>query len=223
MSTEDSGGIGAMIAETAIPVVVDIVESAVKAIGKTYGVIHKKTEAEINGKKGFLIWDYIIFNEITFKSEDGEIESFYLSRSDEKTEKVWNDLVRKYGVLRPVPSISETNLQDETLSPEKININIPEGNTVMSDNRENEKLNWTREIADRFAELIKSAARTYGVIHEKARAELDGKEGFLIWDYILFNEITFLSDDGEIKSLFISGSDKKTREAWNDLVRKYGA
>ena len=74
----------------------DIVKGA-EALSKVYGIIHKRTTAEINGKKGFLIWDYILANEITFQDEDGEIKSFFISFSDAETEKEWNKLVAKYG------------------------------------------------------------------------------------------------------------------------------
>lgn len=69
----------------------------VEGVKKTYGLIHKRTEAEVNGKKGFLIWDYILYNEITFQDEDGNIMSFYNSISDKQTEAEWDKLVKKYG------------------------------------------------------------------------------------------------------------------------------
>ena len=71
---------------------------AAREIKKIYGLIHKRATAEINGKKGFLIWDFIIYNEITFQDEDEKIISFFSSMSDEDTETVWNELVKKYGV-----------------------------------------------------------------------------------------------------------------------------
>lgn len=64
----------------------------------TYGFIHKRTPAKIKDKDGFLIWDYILWNEITFKSDDGDIWSFFTSPSDKKTKAVWNELVQKYGI-----------------------------------------------------------------------------------------------------------------------------
>ena len=41
-----------------------------KVFKDTYGFIHKRTPAKIKGKDGFLIWDYILLNEITFKSDE---------------------------------------------------------------------------------------------------------------------------------------------------------
>ena len=67
-------------------------------IEKTYGLIHKSTAVVIHGTKGFLIWDYIAFNEITFKDVDENIVSLYRGFSDQDTERMWHELVEKYGV-----------------------------------------------------------------------------------------------------------------------------
>ena len=69
-----------------------------KKISKAHGFVHKRTEAEINGIRGFLVWDFIVYNEITFDDAEGNIMSFFTSTSDDKTEVEWNRLVRKYGV-----------------------------------------------------------------------------------------------------------------------------
>lgn len=67
-----------------------------------YGFIHKSVPAIINDEKGFLIWDYILYNEITFKSEQGEIWSFFTSVSDKETQDVWNELEKKFGMVSEV-------------------------------------------------------------------------------------------------------------------------
>lgn len=69
-----------------------------KKISKAHGFVHKRAEAEINGIRGFLVWDFIVYNEITFDDTEGNIMSFFTSTSDDKTEVEWNRLVRKYGV-----------------------------------------------------------------------------------------------------------------------------
>lgn len=72
----------------------------VKEIFRTpiHGIVHKSTTAEINGVKGFLVWDFIIYNEITFDDMDGRCYSFFNSVFDEETELKWNELVAKYGI-----------------------------------------------------------------------------------------------------------------------------
>ena len=69
-----------------------------KKVSKVHGFVHKRTEVEINGKRGFLVWDFIVYNEITFDDAEGNIISFFTSMSDDETEAEWNQLVRKYGV-----------------------------------------------------------------------------------------------------------------------------
>lgn len=69
-----------------------------KILSKKHGFIVNRVPAIIDGKKGDLVWDYLIWNEITFDTEDGQITSHFNSISDEETEKKWNELVLKYGV-----------------------------------------------------------------------------------------------------------------------------
>ena len=78
-----------------------LIESAKKLrLDKAHGFIHKSAEAEINGKHGWLIWDYILYNEITFDEDgdDGKCISLHHSFSDKETEQVFDALVKKYGV-----------------------------------------------------------------------------------------------------------------------------
>lgn len=63
----------------------------------------------------------------------------------------------------------------------------------------------------------------YGIIHKHAFIRYRGKEGRLVWDYILLNELTFEdSETGEQFSLGVSASDKKTEAIFNELVSRYG-
>jgi len=76
----------------------ELLKEAIKISSRTYGVVHKSTPAVMNGDKGFLIWDYIVWNELTFlNSETGAITSLYHSISDRKMEERFNEFARKYG------------------------------------------------------------------------------------------------------------------------------
>lgn len=86
-------GVGKVIAELVATVGAG---NIIEKIGKTYGAIYKSADVEINGVKGFLIWDYIIYNEITFRDMDGNIISLFTSMSDEKTEEKWDELMKKF-------------------------------------------------------------------------------------------------------------------------------
>ena len=68
--------------------------------GRSYGIVHKSTRAEIDGKMGRLVWDYVLWNEITFKEDDeygGKIYSLGSRFSDQETEELWNKLVKEFG------------------------------------------------------------------------------------------------------------------------------
>ena len=71
---------------------------AVKEVSKMYGIVDRRTPAKINNVLGYLVWDYIIYNEITFEDMNGNQFSFFTSISDEKTEREWDRLVKKYGI-----------------------------------------------------------------------------------------------------------------------------
>lgn len=70
----------------------------ISAARTTNMIVEKRTEAVINGVCGFLVWDYLIYNEISFDAPDGSVLSFYSGLSDEKTKAEWNRLVDKYGL-----------------------------------------------------------------------------------------------------------------------------
>lgn len=76
----------------------DVVGPVVKEVSRMHGIVYKRTDIEINGVKGFLVWDFIVYNEITFDDMNGKVYSFFSSFSDEDTEAEWNKLIAKYGI-----------------------------------------------------------------------------------------------------------------------------
>ncbi len=83
---------------TAVLAIIQQLIPEAKMISKMHGIVHRRAEAEINGVHGFLVWDFIVYNEITFDDADGNIISFFTSMSDSKTEAEWDRLVKTYGV-----------------------------------------------------------------------------------------------------------------------------
>lgn len=90
---------------------VEIIKSATKLLGlididkiveiiRNPGIVHDRTEAQIQGMDGFLVWDYLLYNEIYFETLDGKMISFYTSFSDEETKNKWDKLVELYGVRK---------------------------------------------------------------------------------------------------------------------------
>lgn len=65
--------------------------------GKGYGIIKKACAIVKNGKSGKLVWDYLVFNEISFlEDKTQESESLFMSWSDEKAELEYERLSKLY-------------------------------------------------------------------------------------------------------------------------------
>lgn len=91
-----------------------------------------------------------------------------------------------------------------------------------------------KEVIERAAnELIKSAVKElvewiekekpFGFIHRTAPINYCGEPGLLVWDYIVWNEITFVDNKTKFKqSLYSSFSDQNTEAKFNELVSRYG-
>lgn len=80
-------------------------------------------------------------------------------------------------------------------------------------------------VAKVVAEILKWIAdkKPFGIVHKTAPVNYGGKVGLLVWDYIVWNELTFV--DGETKekqSLFNSISDDKTNAEFDRIVSRYG-
>lgn len=80
-----------------------------------------------------------------------------------------------------------------------------------------------REII--IEEMLKwiAKAKPFGIVHDTAPICYGGEMGLLVWDYIIWNELTFVDFKTKSKqSLFNSTSDNKTRDKFDEIVRKYG-
>lgn len=75
-----------------------ILEEALKIASRKYGTIFKVTPASMSNNRGYLIWDFLIYNELTFlNAEKGKILSLYHSVLDEKMEIMYYEFAEKYG------------------------------------------------------------------------------------------------------------------------------
>lgn len=78
------------------------------------------------------------------------------------------------------------------------------------------------EATKNIVELVKELRPTFGFIHRTEPIKYGEELGFLVWDYILYNEITFISIDKKIvQRLFTSTSNKETEEKFNKLVKQF--
>lgn len=82
-----------------IMTVLDLIGKVASSQKDKYGIIHKQAFINYRGRKGRLVWDYILINELTFEdSETGEQYSLGKSISDKKTEEMFNELVERFGI-----------------------------------------------------------------------------------------------------------------------------
>ena len=95
---------GTVIAAVKVIDILGTVCDGVKRINKNYGFIEKTAKVNIDGVPGKLIWDYILWNDITFetKGKKGKTKQYalYTGLSYGKAKKKWKKLKKKYGVRR---------------------------------------------------------------------------------------------------------------------------
>lgn len=76
--------------------------------------------------------------------------------------------------------------------------------------------------ATSLVELAKTLCPTLGFIHRTEHIKYGEEVGLLVWDYIVYNEISFISMDKKIvHRLFTSTSDEKTEEEFNRLAKQF--
>lgn len=91
--------------------------------------------------------------------------------------------------------------------------------TMYFDCKQDEKVQGNT-IQDDSLEMKKFNELGFGVISKYSDIILDGEKGYLVWDYLLYNEISFVSADTmNTKSLYKSISDRKTAEEYDRLLR----
>ena len=83
-------------------------------------------------------------------------------------------------------------------------------------------------VAELFPEIVKDIvtsvrSKPYGLVRKRARIRYANKSGDLVWDYLLFNEITFEDDETHKKISFgIRWDDEEMGETFDEIVAKYG-
>ena len=74
---------------------VEAAEGVKNLIGKPYGLVKRREECIYEGQKAALVWDHIIWNEIT-REVNGEKISEFTSMDAQETEKKFEELLKKY-------------------------------------------------------------------------------------------------------------------------------
>ena len=74
----------------------DITTNVLSTVTKSYGLIERREAVEFENKPCWLVWDYLIYNDITLEErETGKQIRLFSSISDEKTEAKFNEIISK--------------------------------------------------------------------------------------------------------------------------------
>ena len=79
------------------------------------------------------------------------------------------------------------------------------------------------ELLEKGCEAVVRIRKTgpYGFIHKSERITYDGMHGTLVWDYILWNELTFEDDETHEKyTLATKFNDEEMEKIFNEIVKK---
>lgn len=80
------------------------------------------------------------------------------------------------------------------------------------------------KVAGSLFKVIKGLKPSFGIIHKAEVIEKDGRvKGYLVWNYLLFNEICYIEVDGNnLQKLFASTCDRESEERFQILCHQYG-
>ena len=79
------------------------------------------------------------------------------------------------------------------------------------------------KLIDELMEWLKNIDDGFGFIERREPIIYDGIPGALVWDYVIYNEITFVERETCKKHrLYSSISDKETSQRYNEYIEKYG-
>ena len=83
------------VVKNALPYLTEgMIKAILDSIGKTFLIVKKGAPVVYKGEQGFLIWDYLLFNEITFVSSSTQnYISLFTSMDDNATENEFNRLL----------------------------------------------------------------------------------------------------------------------------------
>lgn len=78
-------------------------------------------------------------------------------------------------------------------------------------------------VAGSLIKVIKGLRPSFGIVHKAKIVEKEGTvKGYLVWNYLSFNEISFIEVDGNNhQTLFSSTCNKETEEQFEILCNEY--
>lgn len=64
-----------------------------------------------------------------------------------------------------------------------------------------------KALAAELSSALKDQKQNLGIVEAACAAKRAGTSGFLVWHYVFHNEVSFVTEDGQIESLYTSVGD----------------
>ncbi|MDF1660490.1 MAG: hypothetical protein P1V97_01875 [Planctomycetota bacterium] len=64
-----------------------------------------------------------------------------------------------------------------------------------------------KALAAKLSSALKDQTKNLGIVEAASSAQREGQSGFLVWHYVFHNEVSFVTEDGQIESLYTSIGD----------------
>lgn len=84
-------------------------------------------------------------------------------------------------------------------------------------------IKFAEKLIDGLMEWLKTIDDGFGFIERREPIIYDGIPGALVWDYVIYNEITFVErETGKKHRLYTNIDDGETRLRYDEYLEKYG-
>lgn len=85
------------------------------------------------------------------------------------------------------------------------------------------KAKFAEKLVDELIEWLKNIDDGFCFIERREPVIYDGIPGALVWDYAIYNEITFVEKEtGKKHRLYTNIKDDETRQKYEEYIEKYG-
>lgn len=64
-----------------------------------------------------------------------------------------------------------------------------------------------KALSEELTSALTGKPQNLGIVEAASAVEREGQAGFLVWHYVFHNEVSFVSKDGQIESLYTSVGD----------------
>jgi hypothetical protein len=72
-------------------------------------------------------------------------------------------------------------------------------------------------IVDDLTQIMSEQSQNLGIVEAACQTQRQGQEGFLVWHYVLYNEVSFVATNGHVESLYTSICDDYAKTEFDRL------